>query len=56
MKTNYKAFSTQFRECNKNGNLIKVKVGKSIELICVKHKKVCSSIVCKKERITNEEE
>jgi tRNA threonylcarbamoyladenosine modification (KEOPS) complex Cgi121 subunit len=55
MKKNYKAFSTQIRECNKNDNLIKVKVGESIELICIKYRKVCSSIVCKKERITDEE-
>lgn len=48
----YKPFSKQIRECSKDDNLIEVIMPSGdIQLICVKHKKVCSSIVCKQERI-----
>ena len=47
----YKPFSKQLRECNKNGNCICVNIQKTDELICVKYQKICSSIVCKTERI-----
>jgi len=47
----YKPFSEQFRECNKNGNLVSVELlNTNIVLVCLKHKKQCCSSVCLSER------
>ncbi len=49
-------FKTKFIECKKNGNLIEVDISAynlgfpEIALVCLKHKKVCISKVCRKER------
>lgn len=54
-----KTFSKQFRECKKNGNLIKIDVSNYNEVtdlqsfplkiifVCLRFKKVCISGVCK---------
>jgi len=59
-KEKYKSFRQQMKECTENGNLIHVdtlpmkklyghEVG--VILVCVKNKCICSSKVCKNERI-----
>ena len=52
----YKSFRTQFLECKEDGNLISVDAstyGNFPErlLICIKHKSICHSGVCRHERI-----
>lgn len=51
LKFGYKPYSKQIRECKNNGNLICVNIHKMDELICIKYQKICSSIVCKTERL-----
>jgi len=57
----YKSFRNQFTECHENGNLIHVDgsilngiCGSKLHdklLVCVKHKCICHSGVCREERI-----
>ena len=52
-----KAFRKQFRECRENGTIITVPIpdNEKYELdsiiVCTKYKKVCSSDICKEERM-----
>jgi hypothetical protein len=52
----YKSFRKQFLECKHNGNLIEVDISAynsfpKTALVCLKHKCVCHSGVCKEERM-----
>jgi len=44
-----KAFSEQLRECHNNGTAMIVSVP---DIVCIKYKRICSSIVCKDERVS----
>lgn len=55
-----KPFSKQFTECMESGNCIKINTSPMKKLyghdvgeilICVKHKSICNSSVCKEERM-----
>lgn len=52
MKRKYKSFREQFKECEKNGNLIEIPCihCEGINLICIKYKTYCHSKACLKER------
>ncbi len=52
----YKSFREKFIDCKENGNLIEVDISKystfpKIALVCLKHKTVCHSGICRDERI-----
>jgi hypothetical protein len=56
----YKAFSKQFKECQDNGNLMKIDTTMygsfpSAVLVCIKYKSICHSGVCRDERIKKDE-
>jgi len=64
-KTKYKSFRQQMIACKENGNLIRIDASKlsdfygckiGDEFICIKHKIICSSDVCKEERTAESEE
>ena len=57
---NYKAFSKQFKECDDNGNLMKIDTTiyggfPSAVLVCIKYKSICHSGVCRHERVKKDE-
>jgi hypothetical protein len=59
-KPNYKPFSEQYRDCKYNGNLLEIDTTiyggfPTAVLVCVKHKSICHSGVCRDERIKKDE-